>query len=494
MNIRPTTMRPATAATLLFERLPETLFQPLASTNRLQYWQILCMLHDRYFGPEAALPPAHGFSPRELTRAIQDAFLLNPEWQTEDDALPDTPRDSGANNVFKRLVETGWLHIDQHGVEKRVTMRPAINQFLNQLVSFATDGPIFVAGKIRSIDFLMQDAVKEGGDGTSITEAAKQTRSLLEHIRNTGTNVRELMEALGKATSTADFVQRFFLDYVERVFIGDYRELRTREHPLARRGQILSCTQAISDSATRRAELLIWYEKSLTKGNRDKAQVLLERDLRRLFDLEHIDDYLNRLDDEIRRANKRALAFLDYRLRSQRPVDSLVAHAVRSVMNNPDALQAVPFFAGELMGPDRLAEPRVATSRAAPTALRQVVASPRDIARAQVMLRARMARSLNRGKLTELIQRYMGNQSALPSEDFPLDDASDVVAFQTLLLACTAMNSGNQRLGLYGRTKARGFDLPLIDKDVDPNAPITGRPFQIEPANKSRADGKGIKS
>ncbi len=60
-------------------------------------------------------------------------------------------------------------------------------------MEFAETGPVFVVGKVRSIEANMQLIVKLNADGDTLQEAASQTRNLLEHVRNTGTNIRDLM-------------------------------------------------------------------------------------------------------------------------------------------------------------------------------------------------------------------------------------------------------------------------------------------------------------
>ncbi len=79
------------AATLLFERLPDRLFAPLASPNRHRYWALLCRLHTKRFGPDAPLPPSHGFSVREIIQDIEDELVTQDLWENEDGATPDTP-------------------------------------------------------------------------------------------------------------------------------------------------------------------------------------------------------------------------------------------------------------------------------------------------------------------------------------------------------------------------------------------------------------------
>lgn len=130
MSAIPRRTGAATAATLLFERLPDLLFSPLASANRQQYWALLCALHERRFGPDAPLPPSHGFSTREITQDIEDELLLQEVWEDEDSETPETPIGIRANGVFNRLLESGWFRIDRYGVGWNVTMRPAVSQFL----------------------------------------------------------------------------------------------------------------------------------------------------------------------------------------------------------------------------------------------------------------------------------------------------------------------------------------------------------------------------
>jgi len=259
-----------TAAMLLFERLPDSIFAPLASTNRRRYWAMLCYLHERYFGPNAPLPPSNGFNMTEIVHAIEDELLTQDAWDSEEGEAqdePETPLAIRANGVFSRLRDTGWLRVEQFARDQMVTMRPIVSKFLDELVAFAETGPVFVSGKIRSIDLNIQQVVEGKADGATLTEAAEQARHLLEHIRNTGTNIRDLMKDLNMVESTAAYVHRFFNDYVERVFIGDYRELRTREHPLSRRPQILRAVEEIASSEVHRKRLVAWYEAKRCVGN-----------------------------------------------------------------------------------------------------------------------------------------------------------------------------------------------------------------------------------
>ena len=164
------------AARLLFERLPDRLFAPLASPNRHQYWALLCRLHAKRFGPDAPLPPSHGFAVRDVMQDIEDELVTQDAWENEDGNTPETPLANRANAVFNRLIDSGWIRQERHGVERRLTMRPTVSQFLTLLVSFAETGPVFVSGKIRSIELNIQQVMEGRADGDTLAETAEQAR------------------------------------------------------------------------------------------------------------------------------------------------------------------------------------------------------------------------------------------------------------------------------------------------------------------------------
>ncbi|WP_153114983.1 Wadjet anti-phage system protein JetA family protein [Rhodocyclus tenuis] len=427
---------------------------------------------------------------REISQDIEDELLTQDVWEAEDGHSPETPISIRAAQVFHRFEESGWFRLEKHGVEKRVTMRPTVNQFLTILVSFAETGPVFLSGKIRSIDLNIQQVIEGKADGDTLSETAEQARHLLEHVRNTGTNIRDIMEALARATTTAEYVRRFFSDYIEQVFIGDYRELRTKEHPLSRRQQIIRAVEELSSSEAHRARLIAWYETKRCSGDRQKAGILFDKDIHRLLELNRIDEYLDRLDDEIRRANRRALAYLDYRLRSLRPIDNLVKQAiVEALAGNLPAISD-PFPPGEMISGDRLAEPRKSVDRAPPSSLRRERPSDAQVARAHVMLRAREARSVTPLTLAEFVVGRLAGADKVSSGRLALNSIGDVRAYQALAGLGLAMSSDSRRLQLSASVMAKGFRVTLEDDSEPEQALIAGRSFTVErrkaAAEKSR--------
>jgi hypothetical protein len=468
------------ASTALFQRIPDRLFSPLASTNRRGYWALLCHLHRRRFGPDAPLPPSYGFLQREITQEIEDHLGYADEWQPEDGEEPDTPPNIRAQGLFSRLVDVGWLRLEKYGVEKTVHMSPAVGQLLSQLIAFAETGPVFVSGKIRSIEAAVAQILKGEAGGDLLREAAEQCRNLLVHIRNTGTNVRDLMATIGAQSSTAQYVRSFFQDYISEVFIGDYQELRTREHPLSKRQQILEAVEQIDIEPEQRKRLLEWYVQRLAGGDTSRAQAAFERDLQRLYELSRIEEYLDRLDDEIRSANKRALAFLDYKLRAIRPIDQLLRQALDKILTRSERTQPpVAFGPDVLMGGARLAQPRKESARHAPSALRQTVISERTRAIGNMARRAQQRRTVTPVTLRAYAARVLEGTPVVSNADLPMDSLEDLRAYQALTSTAQALNARSRLTQMHARSAAPGLEMRYSATQLEEHPYLSTRPFKL---------------
>ncbi|WP_329837268.1 Wadjet anti-phage system protein JetA family protein [Stenotrophomonas geniculata] len=474
----------------LFKRLPDRLFAPLASANRQQYWSLLCVLHAKRFGPEAPLPPSSGFLTREITADISEELQYQ-DWTPEgDDVTPATPLAIRAIMVFNRLRDAGWLRVDRVGVREMVTMAPAVAHFMSRLVEFAHTGPEFVSGKIRSIEANLKLLFDDATDGSSLQEAARQSRALLEHVRIAGTNVRDLMLELGRVDATGEFVRRFFDDYVERMFIGDYKELRTREHPLARRQEILRLVAHVQQTPAMRARLIQWYLEKQAGRDPTRAEALFERDIEKVEDLRRIDEYLDRLDDEIRRANKLALAYLDYRLRATRPLDELIHQAIDAVIKHGSQATALtPFAPGDCLAGERLASPRLETKRPPPSGLRQQVMSPEQAARARLALMARDRRTMSLPKLAAFVRLQLGEADTVASATLRIDSIEAVRALQTLCTISTANASTSKLLRANARAMSSGFTTIRLEGEQDEHQGISHLPFVIARTTKPAKGG-----
>lgn len=467
------------ASLALFRLIPDRLFSPLASANRFDYWALLCALQKKRFGPDAPLPPSYGFLQREITQDIEDHLRYASEWQPEEGEEDGVSLNIRAIATFNRLLETGWFRLEKYGIEKTVNMSPAVGQFLTNLIEFAEKGPVFVSGKIGAIDAAISRVHSGEASGDLLVEAAQQCRALLVYIRNTGTNVRDLMTVIGNNVSTAQYVRTFFQDYVQQVFIGDYRELRTKEHPLSKRKRILDAVEDMDYEPHQRKRLTDWYINRLCGGDEKRGVEAFERDLGRLYELNRIEEYLERLDNEIRIANRRALATLEYKLRSIRPIDNLLRQAIDGLLTENETPLPAIFPPDVLMSGARLAEPRKEAEHIPPGPLRQVIISDRTRAIANLVRRAQERRTITAVKLREYAQKALADAELVNSHDMPAQTLEDLRSMQVLHSAAVPMNSMNIRLQLKARSAAPGLSLRYSEEGVKKHPFLSARPFDM---------------
>lgn len=471
----------------LFERIPDRLFSPLASSNRHQYWSLLCYLYRRRFGPDAPLPPSRGFAPRDLLQDVEDHIRYAPDWHPEEGEDPGLSVDQRASNYFRRLVQVGWFRTEKHGLAQTISMSPSVSQMLTLLIDYADKDPVFVSGKIHSIDALISKVLKGEGGGDLFREAAEQCRNLLIYIRTTGTNVRDLMTSIATQETTAEYARRFFRDYVVNMFIGDYKELRTQEHPLSKRPQILKAVEKLSTIPEHRIRLMDWYTSRLAEGDRVKATAAFDRDLRRLEELNRVEEYLERLDDEVRSANKCALIVLQYRLQTVRPIDDLLRQAIDGLLASGQeggfqgAVDTWPqvFAPDALMSAARLAQPRKEVQRLAPSPLRKAVLSEHARAVGNLVRRAQERRRITPAKLRAYAKSALGEHEKVNSQDLSVDSIENLRAYQSFNSLATALKSKIATSGMQARKQIPGLDV-VCDEDGSSDHPfLIAQSFEI---------------
>lgn len=460
----------------LFERLPSELFRPLAAANGRRYWAVLCRLMGEMWSDGSRSPGEE--APRMVVVRVVEAFLAADDpWEEE----LETPAGGRAHVIVKLLVESGWLSQRRRGLVDMITVRPVIAQFYTVLCEFAHHEPEFIGSKVRSI-LLNLRAVESGeASGDQYAEAAKQAKRCMAHIANTGCRVQDLMDALLKRTSARDFVQGFFEEYIEKVFIADYSELRTRDHPLQHRSAIIALTLQFQHDPLKSASLIDWYQEKIANGDRVKAETLYERDTRVLLRLRDIDEQLRRLDEEIRDANQRAVTFIEYKLRAPKQLDKLIAKALRAVEEIEEGAVALPAasrsrHASEwgLARPRQLARPSVATD---------VERTPPTVEElAMEILRRRMAdnRMVKPIHLANYVGRHLSGKESVSSDELVIASINDLCCYQRLLLIASrsdcppAMRRSDPQLQIL-----KGVQISF-DQGITCNAHMEHRRFNIQ--------------
>ena len=413
----------------LFDRLPATLFRPLAAANNRHYWALLARLMSDLWG-DGGRSPGEEAPKQVVVRAIESFLVADDPWEEE----LDSPVGVRAYGIYTTLVDSGWLTQRRRGVVDHVTVRPVIAQFYTVLVDFAEHEPEFLGSKVRSI-FLNLREVAGGGAPELYPEAARQAKHVMAHIANTGCRVQDLMEELVKRTSARDFVRGFFEEYVEKVFIADYTEFRTHNHPLQHRAEIVRLAIGFQHEPLKRQALIEWYAQKQTNGDLIRAEILYERDTRLLLRLRDVEEHLRRLDEEIRTAHQRAMAYFEYKLRSPGSFDKLIARALAAVGELSEGHIALPTSNGTYHASEHgLARPRQVSREALATPVEEDPPTIEELAKEALRQRMNADRLVTPVKLAAYVARHLRGRPSINSDELEIASINDLCCYQRLLL------------------------------------------------------------
>lgn len=423
----------------LFDVLPRDLFRPLASTNRRHYWRLLCLLYARFFGVDADLPPAAGWNRRDLLIVIEQLLEDDDPWEMEDGDAINTLVNVRAHNYLRRLIEAGWLLEERIGLAVVVSMPTVVTRFLETLHTFIEFAPPAVGAKMRSIEGALQRVLTSRQPGADLDEAAMQARQLVGAMGSMGVRVRELMRGLTAEVTTAQALRRIFDEYIADIYMADYAQLTGADHPLARKSAVIALANEI-DLGEHRGRLVAWYAEHRTDGNLEHAEDRLQRTLRRIKDLHLLQDFLDRLEDDLRRMNRRMLALIDYRLHAPSHLETRIKRAIEGVKQSEAPGLAPPIGPGQILSAELLYKPR---SHKPPIPiigdrLRQM--TPDQEARMRLRAQAMAARRVLSKDIYAYLQRVMGDSLQTLASDLPIESIKDFRVVQTL--ASMALGAG----------------------------------------------------
>lgn len=418
----------------LFDRLPQELFRPLAAANNRRYWELLCKLLAESWG-DGARSPGEEIPRNDVVRVIESFLVMDDPWEDESGETLITPVGIRAVGVYNTFRDSGWLTQRRRGIRDTVTIRPVIAQFFTLLSDFATQEPEFLGSKFFSIQSLLRSVASGEIGADAYAEAARQSKQCMAHIANTGCHIHDLMDSLVATGTAREFVKGFFEDYIEKVFIADYSEIRTKDHPLQYRAAIISTTIQFQHDNDKRESLIKWYQDKQANGDRLKAEILYERDTRQLLRLKDVEQHLRRLDDEIRSANQRAMAFIEYKLRAPRNFDKLIARAILGAGIVHEGHIALPAASGsDLAAEHWLAKPRLTAKELTPTRIDRREPTIEELAWQSLRKRMMDSRMVRPDKLAAYVARHLNGGPSIYSEQLEIESIADLCCYQRLLL------------------------------------------------------------
>lgn len=454
----------------LFDRLPSGLFRPLAAKGHVGYWNLLLRLYDRYFGPEATPPEGDGYIRRSITLEIERFIDDNEAWQTDAGfTASETSLAVQSNYYLGQLIEAGWLKEDRIGVRQFLVMPTTVQKFLELLRQFAEEGPQLIGGKVQMIyNQLQQASINPEKEFSGFHEAALQARQLVSILAATNMRVREAMEMLAANDDTGAYIREFFDSYIGKLYIQDYHDLRTENHPLRHRWAIVKIAHLLRDDPDKREIMVKNYEITFKCTSRTEAESRFEKDISRILMFSDIDSHLDRLNTSVERATSRAISYIQYKLRTQSQLDRMLTLAIERLDKGSEP--AMSLMPAPLVAESRIPLP---SKRATATARTPIVSKPMSVEQ-QALIRLKRAMKASRevsiDQLRAYLQRHVGNRSSISSDELPITTIHDFCLFIVVSrLAYASRNSrdaGHQTISMLTSVSEFRFEC-ILDEWTD---------------------------
>lgn len=466
----------------LFDRVPEGIFRPLAArTHRRGNWRLINFLYDRQFGPDA------GVAGDQVLRAkvinlIREFYLEHPELMDQDG----TELSIRAAMSLNFLIESGWFVQEKLGVREFVYMSPTVAGLLSVLRQFADEGPTDVGGEVGVIfASLKAVAADPANEAAAFRQCAKLTMGLFSRLNATSIRAREVIEQLGKNEHLSEFLESFAKQYIAEIYIADYHELKTRNHPLRHRYAMLELIENLYENPESRAALINSYVSNRTDHR--KATELFERDMQRLRRFSQIDEYLERLDNSITRTMRRATSFIGYRLRTRDDIDPLLDRLIDAVnlAEERGVETTVGVTTGPLLEQAILREPTPLRQRVQGQAVNRQPPSPEQRARAMLLELRKIARTIRVDRTQAYLDHATGRGPA-DSEKLPVTEPNDLVILLALkrMAIINTVPAARRLIPDSVRLATRGFDVELVEGERMDHPCMEAPRFLIKRSNE----------
>jgi len=475
----------------LFRRIPETLFRPLAGRNRGLYWGVLCTLFTDFFSGDVC-SFGLGVSRREVIDAIERHLSTRPEvvLETEDDEDPEDASKSSlslANKVYRNLIETGWLSIENENFNEYVLLDPFVSQLLGGLMEIASGTPAYFGGRVQTIYNTVKNTVDAPYDqALAFHEVCKDAQQFARSLHAIVVRIRDVHSHISGMTDAKDAIRAFFEDFVSQILIADYKELKTTNHPFRYRFDILALVERVQVETLLRNRLINAYTDKM-KVSMDEATVRLEKDLNTLHSVfSMVDRQLERIDDTKYRLESRVYNIARYNSRA--PIT--ISRHITATLNRLKALDGeecvyAPLLPEEGASEDRLYQRPHHRAPPPPRVVKRRKSDPRAKAMISLEREARLRRYVTEDDLSRYVERHLHNRLAISSDALSIITIKDYCAF--LELSRLPINSKGR--GQKWRAFRKRFDVTPAPGEVTENDYITSSKFIITRRSAATLEG-----
>lgn len=227
----------------LFQVIPDNFFSPLASPNRLVYWECILKL---FSVMDTQL--SFGIEREILVDELQFYFEQNQaaEFQEEENQGAD-PRKK-ANDMLRLLENYGWLEIEtDKSYVQRVNFFEYAVKVIRTLIEISDGKKVEYQGYI----YVIYSLVRSNTDHPAVVlqQIVENTDLLITGLKNLNSNIKHYIDELTKHKTVAEIMDALFNDYITNIVDKAYHRLLTSDNVSKFRPEIMERLESHSRSA-----------------------------------------------------------------------------------------------------------------------------------------------------------------------------------------------------------------------------------------------------
>lgn len=228
----------------MFRIISDNFFVPLASPNKLIYWECICKLfsimnHQLSFGVERDV----------LVEELQYYFEQEQAVSIEDEEMLGKSNRDKANWMLRRLEFYGWIEIEtDKSYVQRVSFNEHAVKIIKTLLEIAEGKKIEYQGYIYTIYSLVRS--NTGNSGIELLAIMENTDMLITGLKNLNSSIKHYIDELTKYKTPAEIMNVLFNDYIENIVDKAYHRLLTSDNVSKFRPEIVERLESKSQSKT----------------------------------------------------------------------------------------------------------------------------------------------------------------------------------------------------------------------------------------------------
>lgn len=226
----------------MFRVLSDNFFVPLASPNKIVYWECICKLftvmdNQLSFGVERDV----------LVEELQYYFeQSNAASIVEEDVSEEDSR-SKANWMIRRLEYYGWIEIEtDKSYVQRVNFKEHAVKIIKTLIDISDGKQIEYQGYIYTIYSLVKS--RTDNPGIVLLQILENTDYLITGLKNLNSNIKHYIDDLTRHRTVAEIMDALFNDYITNIVDKAYHRLLTSDNVSKFRPEIIERLESLSRS------------------------------------------------------------------------------------------------------------------------------------------------------------------------------------------------------------------------------------------------------